>query len=205
MRATSSSWSFFAWRSASSRASRSVDVVAVVAGVVGDRAQAEVGDPRDDRVEEEPVVRDEDDRVRVLGQVAFEPVARVEIEVVGRLVEQQQAGLLQQQLRQRDAHLPAAGERLGRPLRVRLREAEAAQHRRDLQVDGVAVAVPELVAAARRSARASPRARPRAPTRRQAVSRARASRLRTSSRRWNAVATSSYTVRPLCASPSCGR
>ena len=70
------------------------------------------------RVEEEAIVRDEDDRVGVGVEILLEPVARLEIEVVGRLVEQQQVGLAQQQLGQRDAHLPAAGEGLGRPLEV---------------------------------------------------------------------------------------
>ena len=49
------------------------EIAAVVAHVVGQRAQGQVGDPRHDRVEEEPIVRDEDDRVRVLVQVLLEP------------------------------------------------------------------------------------------------------------------------------------
>ena len=35
-------------------------------------------------------MRDEDDRVRIVGEVFLEPVARLEIEMVRRLVEQQQ-------------------------------------------------------------------------------------------------------------------
>jgi hypothetical protein len=41
-------------------------------------------------------------------QVFLEPIARLEIEMVGRLVEQQEIRLAEQQLRERDAHLPAA-------------------------------------------------------------------------------------------------
>ena len=41
------------------------EVVAVVADVVGQRPQRQIGDARDDGVEEEAVVRDEDDGVRV--------------------------------------------------------------------------------------------------------------------------------------------
>ena len=119
MRATSSSCSRLALRSALDARVVLDEVVAVVAEVVGQRAQRQVGDARHDGVEEEAVVRDEDDRVRVGDEVLLEPVARVEIEVVGRLVEQQQVRLAEQQLRERDAHLPAAGERLGRPLEVR--------------------------------------------------------------------------------------
>ena len=40
-------------------------VVRVVAVVVGKRAQRQIGDARDDRVEEVAIVRDEDDRVRI--------------------------------------------------------------------------------------------------------------------------------------------
>jgi len=52
----------------------------------------------------------EDDGERVGVQVFLEPVARFEIEMVRRLVEQQQVRLAEQQLGERDAHLPAAGE-----------------------------------------------------------------------------------------------
>ena len=95
-------------------------VVAVVAVVVGDRAQVQVGDLGDDGVEEEAIVADENDRVRVLAQIALQPVAGVEVQVIGRLVEQQQPRAPQQQLGQRDAHLPAAGEGVGRALVVLL-------------------------------------------------------------------------------------
>ena len=69
------------------------EVAAVVAVVVGQRAQRQIGDARDDGVEEEAIVRDEDHRVRVGVQILLEPVARLEIEMVGRLVEQQQVRL----------------------------------------------------------------------------------------------------------------
>ena len=121
------------------------EVVAVVAGVVGERAQPDLGDPRHDRVEEEAIVRDEDHGVRIVREVFLQPVARVEVEVVRRLVEQQQAGATEQQLGERDAHLPAAGERLARLVRVRRGEAQPAQHGRDLQVDAVALSPSELL------------------------------------------------------------
>ena len=64
--------------------------------------------------------------------------------MVGGLVEQQQVGLFEQQLGQRDAHLPAAGELLGAALPIALAEAEAGEHGADLRFDGVAVARAEL-------------------------------------------------------------
>ena len=118
-RATSSSCSRLALRSASIARVMLDQVPAVVADVVGERPQRQVGDARDDRVEEEAVVGHQDDGVRIGVQILLEPVARFEVEVIGRLVEQQQVRLAQQQLGERDAHLPAAGERLGLPLEVR--------------------------------------------------------------------------------------
>ncbi len=47
-------------------------------------------------VEEIAVVRDEDVAVGIAEEILFEPVARFEIEMVGRLVQQQKAGLRKQ-------------------------------------------------------------------------------------------------------------
>ncbi len=90
-------------------------------------------------------MRDQDDGVGVARQVFLEPVARVEIEVVGGLVQQQQVWPAQQQLRQRDAHLPAARERLGGAIGVGGAEPQPAQHRGDAQIHAVAVAEAEPV------------------------------------------------------------
>jgi hypothetical protein len=86
-------------------------------------------------------VRDENHRVRVRDEIALKPVARVEIEMVCRLVEEQQRGPAEQQLRERDAHLPAAGKRLARLLEIAARKPEAFEHLRDTQVDAVAFLV----------------------------------------------------------------
>ena len=114
------------------------EVLRVRADVVRDRPQRDIGDARDDGVEEEAVVRDEDHRVRIGDEILLEPVARVEIEMVRRLVEQQQRRAPEQQLRERDPHLPAAGERLGRLREVVALEAEAVEDLRHAQIDLVA-------------------------------------------------------------------
>ena len=59
--------------------------------------------------------------------------------MVSRLVEQQQIRLRQQQLGQRDAHLPAAGKLLGVTCPVFLAEAEAVEHGAHLRIERVAV------------------------------------------------------------------
>jgi hypothetical protein len=49
-------------------------------------------------------------RARVRGEVALQPLHALRVEVVGGLVEQQQSGLLQQQLAQGDAAALASGQ-----------------------------------------------------------------------------------------------
>ena len=55
-------------------------------------------------------MRHGDDRARVLLQMPLEPGDALGVEMVRRLVEQQQVGLLEQHLAERDAALLAAGE-----------------------------------------------------------------------------------------------
>ena len=70
----------------------------------------ELEDPVDDIVEEIAVVGDEDDVARIVDQMLLEPLDAFGVEVVGRLVEQQDVGLFEQQPGQRDAALLAARE-----------------------------------------------------------------------------------------------
>ena len=84
-------------------------------------------------------MRNEDEAKGIVAQVGLEPGPRFQVKVVGRLIEQKQVGFREQQLCQRDTHLPAAGELLSLPLPVGLREAEAAQHRTDLRIERVAI------------------------------------------------------------------
>ena len=55
---------------------------------------------------------DDQDRAGVSAQMALQPVDRLGVEMVGRLVEQQQFGLLEQQPAQRDAAALAARQRV---------------------------------------------------------------------------------------------
>src|SRR5437879_13821651 len=64
--------------------------------------------PTRDVVEEIAVVGDDQDRAGILPQVAFQPRYRFGVEMVGRLVQEQQVGLVEQQPAQGDpAGLPA--------------------------------------------------------------------------------------------------
>jgi hypothetical protein len=61
-------------------------------------------------VQKPAVVADDQHGVRVAREVAFQPQRAFEVEIVRRLVEQQQVGLREQHARQRHAHPPAARE-----------------------------------------------------------------------------------------------
>ena len=90
-------------------------------------------------VEKIAVVGDEDVAEGIGLEVVLEPVARFEIEMVGRLVQQEQVRLGEQQFRQRNTHLPAAGEllRLTRP--VLLAEPKTVEHRTYLGVECITI------------------------------------------------------------------
>ncbi len=93
-----------------------------------------------DRLEEPAVVGDEDDGGVELDEVALEPLQRGDVEVVRRLVEQQQVGLGRQRPSQRSAGQLAAGEGRERALGLLGAEAEPAQDREDVVAPAVAAA-----------------------------------------------------------------
>ena len=93
------------------QASRLLLQVDGVVALVGVRVAAvELKDPLGDVVEEVAIVGDGDDGAGVLLEVLLEPLHALGVEVVGRLVEQEQVGLLQEQLAQRHTTLLATGE-----------------------------------------------------------------------------------------------
>ena len=78
-------------------------------------------------VDKRAVVRDEDHRVGRGGHKRFEPLNRLYIEVVGRFVEQEHVGALQEQLGQFDTHAPSSAELCRRALEVVARKAQSEQ------------------------------------------------------------------------------
>ena len=84
------------------------DVVRVGARIVGQHPEIQIRNPRDDRIEKEAVVRNQNHGMWIVGEILFEPVARLEVQMVRRLIEQQQRGPSEQQLGQRKTHLPSA-------------------------------------------------------------------------------------------------
>jgi len=83
--------------------------VAVVAQVLGDRAAVDHPQPSGDRIDEIPVVGNEHDRAFEVLQRRFQHLLGRNVEMIRRLVEQQQAGVVEHQLGERyPAFLPAA-------------------------------------------------------------------------------------------------
>ena len=80
----------------------------VVAGIKGQLAVFQMQNFPGHPVQQVAVVADQQHRARIISQIGFQPKGRLEIEMVGRLVQQQQVGFGEQQRRQRHAHAPAA-------------------------------------------------------------------------------------------------
>ena len=78
-------------------------------------------------VQEIALVTDDEHGAAVAPQVLLQPQGGLEIEVVGRLVEQQQIGASKQESRQHDPHAPATRERVERALLGRVIEPEPVQ------------------------------------------------------------------------------
>ncbi len=128
-----------------------LQVRGVVALVQVDVPVRHLGHAVDHVVHELAVVAHHDDGALVAAQKAFEPLDAFQIQVVGRLVEHEHLGVAHQQLRERDAHLPAAGKIGGGKRQVAFLEAQAEQHAAHLRLDGVAAE--RLVGVARAAGR----------------------------------------------------
>ena len=87
-----------------------LEVRRVVALVGVGLAPVQLEDPLRHVVEEVPVVGDRQHAAGVGGEMALQPLHGLRVEVVGRLVEQQQVGLLEQQLAQRHPATLATGQ-----------------------------------------------------------------------------------------------
>ena len=95
-------------------------------------------------IDECPVVTDQHHSTRRLGEKLLQPLYGLDVQMVGRLVQQQDVGLLQQNLGQLYTHAPAPRELTGRTVKVRTAEAQADQ--RALQLSLTAFGTHQLVA-----------------------------------------------------------
>ena len=96
---------------------------------------------RDHAVHELAIVRRHQQRAGPRLQERLEPDDRFDVEVVGRLVHQQDVGRAEQHARHRDAHLPAAREQSHVAVDPLVVEAEPVQHFARLRFEAVAAEV----------------------------------------------------------------
>ena len=113
------------------------DVLGERAGVLGRTAPVELDDAGGDGVDEVAVVADEEEGAGPGRQVLFEPGDGVDVEVVRRLVEDEDVGLGQQQSGEGHPHPPATGQLADRPVVGIGREAESVQDAMGLGLQGV--------------------------------------------------------------------
>ena len=134
-----------AWCGARASAWRGDEVLRVRAAVLDELALVDVQHARDRLVEQLEVVADHEQRAAVRPQELHEPLLGVDVEVVGRLVEQQQVAAREQDARELDPPALAAGERGDRQVEPVGAEPEAGRDAPDLGVGGVAARVAERV------------------------------------------------------------
>ena len=111
----------------------------VAAAIQVQLALLDMGNMVNHGVEKITVVGDQQQGARVALQPAFEPENRVQIQVVGWLVEQQQVGRAHQRLGQVQAHTPATGEVADAAIHLRVLEAQASQQLARAGIGGITV------------------------------------------------------------------
>ncbi len=115
------------------------EVFCVIALVDGEALVPYLHGAVDGHVEKVAVVRAKDVAEGIVSEIILEPVAGFQIQMICGLVQKQKIRLGEQQLGQRNAHLPAAREFIGLPRPVFLAEAKAGEHAAHLRVERVTV------------------------------------------------------------------
>ncbi len=116
------------------------DVLVVAKRVARQLAVLQLDDLVADRADEGAIVRDQHERPLVLGEVGLEPLDGGEIEVVGRLVHQEEIGLSHQHLGQLQPAALAARQRVDRAGEIALGEADVGREPLDPTFELVAAA-----------------------------------------------------------------
>jgi len=102
----------------------------IVAAVKRDALIFDVGNAVDHGIQKIAIMRHQQQSAAIALQPLLEPDDRVEIEMVGRFVEQQQVRSAHQRPRQREAHDPAAGKRPQRLRQLGVGKAEPGEQAR---------------------------------------------------------------------------
>src|SRR5690606_21958286 len=100
-------------------------------------ASVQLQDPARDVVEEVAVVRDGDDGPLVALEMLFKPLDRLRVQVVRRLVQQQDIGLLEKQSAEGDTPTLAPGEHTDRRVSRRATERVHRKLEATIEVPGI--------------------------------------------------------------------
>ena len=103
------------------------DILIVLHLVVFDMAAGDLQRAVGDVVDEGAVVADEDHGTGALSQELLEPLNRLDVEVVGGLVEKEHVGMLEKNLRQLNAHTPTTGKLARRPVEIAAFKAQSGE------------------------------------------------------------------------------
>ncbi len=106
-----------------------------------DRLVVDVGDMRAHGIQEVAIVGNDDQRAFVADEELAQPMDRVEVQMVGRLVEQQRFGPAEERLREQHAHLLSALQLRHRPIVQRVRNVQPLQQNRRVAFGFVSVLV----------------------------------------------------------------
>ena len=95
-----------------------MQILAVVYLIIVDATHGHLDGPCGDVIDKSPVVTDDNNRLAALDQEILQPLDRLNVEMVSRLVEQQDIRFAQKELRQLDSHTPATAELTGLSVEV---------------------------------------------------------------------------------------
>ena len=118
--------------------------VGVMPGVTLELLVVDVDDDVNYAVEEIAVMRHDHQRALILLQPLLHPQDGIEVQMVGRFVEQQQVRRTHQCLREVEPHAPAAGETGYRILHLVMAEAEAVQQAFGARTHGPRIGVGQV-------------------------------------------------------------
>jgi hypothetical protein len=116
------------------------EVGLVIARVAADFAALQIQDAGGHMVQCAAVVGDDEDRGLAALQVGLQPLARFEIKVVFRFVQQEQVGILQEHERQHEARALSAAQGLEGKFKIRRGKAQAMQHLLDARAEFITAA-----------------------------------------------------------------
>jgi hypothetical protein len=106
-----------------------LEVVVVAAHELGEAAAVHLDDLAHHAIQEVPVVRDDDEGSLPAVEKPLQPIDGRKVEVIRRLVEQEEIGRRKQQARESDPHPPPARQCLQRLVEARLRDSQSRQDR----------------------------------------------------------------------------